>query len=243
MPRSRPLSFLLLLGGALALSLLAAIAALSSLPPRMCRPGYPRLTPPLPFYTALEAYQVALPQVKSWQRDAIIVAIHRGPYLYPPRGALREDGRATSWTFTVASASAEKVTYITLTDDHICVSGHDGHPDEPLRFHPLPLPTDSMLDSSTALSVTLAAGAPGLPASISVGPSSADSDGGPIVPTWLLGYGERWYEDRIVLDAITGEVIESDFPLRRTLVRPNNSLKLTRRAALSELLESPARRA
>jgi len=200
-----------ILAGVAFLALVASVAVLSLLLPPMWRPDYPELTPPLPYYTAVEAFKVASPQLDFWSSDAIIVAIHTGPSPEPRLPAIREDGRATSWTLMVASPSAGNVAYITLVDDVTYVSGHDGNPDEPLRFEPISLPVDEMLDSDDVLSIALAEGSPCLPMSIGTRLPYTDSDRRLHPLSWVLGFGERGTEGQIVIDAVTGEILQNDF--------------------------------
>jgi len=172
-----------------------------------------RPTPaPEEYVTALEAYERIRPAMLAWHEDAVVVytsSVHSEQSEWRVDG----EGRAIWWSFAVYSPSVSRETDISLREGEIRV-GIPAIPGGEISAGVKEgLPIDNMIDSDEAVRIALQNGASGTLYCIGIDHYDSKTDRY-IPPSWGLTYGHLhdWsQQQRVIIDAVTGEVLRNDF--------------------------------
>ncbi len=171
---------------------------------------------PEEYLTALEAYEQIRPAMLAWHEDAVVIGIDSLGGTPPPEWRPDSSGRAPRWGFDVCSPSAGKRTTIDWTGGEITV-GIDGRPGYEVS---MPggaegIPLDTMIDSDEAVRIAMEKGVDPdwilLQINIDRYDSATDRY---LPPSWGLAFvnpEDMSQERRVIIDALTGEVLRNDF--------------------------------
>jgi len=171
---------------------------------------------PEEYVTALEAYEQIRPTMLAWHGDTVVIGIGSLGGTPPPEMRPDSSGRSPRWGFDVYFPSAGKRTSIDWTRGEITI-GIDGSPgyevSMPGGAEGLPLGT--MIDSNDAMGIALKNGADLdwilLQINIDRYDSATDRY---LPPSWGLTFAnpeDVSQERRVIIDAVTGEVLRNDF--------------------------------
>lgn len=175
-----------------------------------------RATPaPEKYLTALEAYERIRPAMLAWHGDAIVIGMGSLSGA-PPEWRIDASGKAPWWNFSIHSPDTLKITEINWMSGEIIV-GVDQIPGKefsaPSAVEGLPI--DTMIDSDEAVKIAMENDVDPdwilLQINIDFYDSATDRY---LPPSWGLTFAspeDMSQERRVIIDAVTGEVLRNDF--------------------------------